>query len=36
VRDLGDREDHDEVEEELQGCDPLLPLDWLIAHFLTA
>ena len=34
--DLGDGEDHDEVEEELQGCDPLLPLDRLTAHIVTA
>ena len=32
LRDLGERENHDEVEEELQGCDALFALDRSIDH----
>ena len=33
-RDLSEREDHDEVEEELKGCNSLLPLDRLTVHLV--
>ena len=32
ARDLGEREDEHQVEEELEGRDPLFPLDRPIAH----
>jgi hypothetical protein len=32
LRYLGDREDHDEIEEQLQGRDALLALDRSIGH----
>ena len=31
-RDLGEREDEDEVEEQLERCDSLLALGALLAH----
>ena len=34
-RDLGEREDEDEVEEELERGDPLLPHGLLLAHRRT-
>jgi len=34
-RDLREREDEDEVEQQLERCDPLLALDMLLAHSRT-